>query len=48
MNIPCITSRNLKKLERKAGNAIEKHANEACAVALEEEEQQSKYKLKRA
>jgi hypothetical protein len=36
MNMPCITSRNLKKLERKAGNAIEKLTNEleACAVAL--------------
>jgi hypothetical protein len=32
----------LKKLERKAGNAIEKLANEACDVALEDEVQQSR------
>jgi hypothetical protein len=48
MNIPCITSRNLKKLERKAGSAIEKLATEACSVALEDEVQQSRYKLKHA
>lgn len=41
LNIPCITPRNMKKAERRAGCAIESLAKESCDVTLKNEIEKS-------
>ncbi|XP_078315372.1 uncharacterized protein LOC111116349 [Crassostrea virginica] len=41
MNIPCMTSGNMKKVERRAGSAIENLAKETCDVILKDEAEKS-------
>lgn len=47
LNIPCITPRNMKKAERRAGCAIESLAKESCDVTLKNEIEKSRYMTSR-